>query len=166
MATYSRILAWRISRTEESGGATVRGIRESERTERLYTHTCTYTHRVMYHLSWDRHILTGTRCHESNCGIPGSQVCHLAKNLPAMREMWVQPLGGEATLEDSMVTHSRILAWRILMDRGAWRATNPRGRKESDRHGFPPFLLPFQAGSQRARESTLEASRGPRQTLS
>ena len=60
-----------------------------------------------------------------------------------MREMWVQPLGGEATLEDSMVTHPSILAWRILMDRGAWQATSPRGRKESDRHGSPHFCSPF-----------------------
>ena len=31
-----------------------------------------------------------------------------------------------------MATHSSILAWRILMDRGAWRATSPWGHKESD----------------------------------
>ena len=27
------------------------------------------------------------------------------------------------SLEESMATHSSILAWRILMDRGAWWAT-------------------------------------------
>ena len=29
-------------------------------------------------------------------------------------------------------THSRILAWRVPMDRGAWRAKSPWGHKESD----------------------------------
>ena len=41
----------------------------------------------------------------------------------AMWETWVQPLGQEDILEEVMATHSSILAWRILMDREAWRAT-------------------------------------------
>ena len=41
----------------------------------------------------------------------------------AMWETWVQPLGQEDLLEEVMATHSSILAWRILMDREAWRAT-------------------------------------------
>ena len=40
-----------------------------------------------------------------------------------MQEMRVQFLGQEDPLEKEMATHSSILAWRILMDRGAWRAT-------------------------------------------
>ena len=32
-------------------------------------------------------------------------------------------LGWEDALEKGMATHSSILAWRIPMDRGAWRAT-------------------------------------------
>ena len=32
---------------------------------------------------------------------------------PAMQETWVQSLGWEDPLEKEMVTHSRILAWRI-----------------------------------------------------
>ena len=35
----------------------------------------------------------------------------------------VQFLGGEDPLEEGKATHSSILAWRIPMDRGAWRAT-------------------------------------------
>ena len=35
------------------------------------------------------------------------------KNLPAMRESWVQSLDWEDPLEKGMVTHSSILAWRI-----------------------------------------------------
>ena len=31
--------------------------------------------------------------------------------------------GQEDPLEKEMATHSSILAWRIPMDRGAWRAT-------------------------------------------
>ena len=45
------------------------------------------------------------------------------KNLPAVQETWVQSLGWEDPLEESMATHSSILAWRIPMDRGAWWAT-------------------------------------------
>ena len=35
----------------------------------------------------------------------------------------VQSLGREDPLEEDMATHSRVLAWRIPMDRGAWWAT-------------------------------------------
>ena len=35
------------------------------------------------------------------------------KNLPAMQEMWVLPLGQEDPLEKGMATHSSLLAWRI-----------------------------------------------------
>ena len=45
------------------------------------------------------------------------------KNLPAVRETWVGSLGWEDLLEEGMATHSSILAWRIPMNRGAWRAT-------------------------------------------
>ena len=44
------------------------------------------------------------------------------KNLPAMCETWVQTLGWEDALEEGMATHSSILAWRIPMDKGVWRA--------------------------------------------
>ena len=45
------------------------------------------------------------------------------KNLPVMQETWVPSLGWEDPLEQGLATHSSILAWRILMDRGAWQAT-------------------------------------------
>ena len=47
----------------------------------------------------------------------------MVKNLPAMWETWVLSLDWEDPLEESMTTHSSILAWRIPMDGGAWRAT-------------------------------------------
>ena len=40
-------------------------------------------------------------------------VTQLVKNLPAMRETWVQSLGWEDPLEKGKDTHSSILAWRI-----------------------------------------------------
>ena len=47
----------------------------------------------------------------------------MVKNLPAMQETWVRSLGWEDSLEEGMVTHSSIPAWRIPMDRGAWQIT-------------------------------------------
>ena len=41
-----------------------------------------------------------------------------------MQETWVQSLGWEDPLEEGMATYSSILAWRSLMDRGAWQATD------------------------------------------
>ena len=40
-------------------------------------------------------------------------VAQLVKNLPAMRETWVQSLSWEDHLEKEMAIHSSILAWRI-----------------------------------------------------
>ena len=51
-----------------------------------------------------------------------SLVAQMVKNLPAMWETWAQSLGWEDSLEEGMATHSNILAWRIPMDKGAWRA--------------------------------------------
>ena len=51
-----------------------------------------------------------------------SLMAQTIKNLPTMQETWVRSLGWEDPLEEGMVTHSSILAWRIPIDRGAWRA--------------------------------------------
>ena len=45
------------------------------------------------------------------------------KSQPAMWETWVPSLGWEDPLEEGMATHPSILAWRIPVGRGAWRAT-------------------------------------------
>jgi hypothetical protein len=50
-----------------------------------------------------------------------SQVAQMVKNLPAVQEMWVQPLDREDPLEKEMATHSSILL-ENPMDREAWRA--------------------------------------------
>ena len=40
-----------------------------------------------------------------------------------MQETWVRSLSQDDPLEEKgMATHSNILAWRILMDRGVWWA--------------------------------------------
>ena len=52
-----------------------------------------------------------------------SLVAQTVKNLPAMRKTWVRSLGWEDTLQEGMASHFSILAWRTLMDRGAWPAT-------------------------------------------
>ena len=51
-----------------------------------------------------------------------SLVAQMVKNLPAMQKTRVQSLGWEDSPRRGSATHSSILAWRIPMDRGAWRA--------------------------------------------
>ena len=52
---------------------------------------------------------------------PPSLVAQLVKNPPAVWETWVRSLGWDDPLEEGMATHSRLLAWGIHRDRGAWR---------------------------------------------
>ena len=65
--------------------------------------------------------------------VMGFLVAQTVKNSPAMRETWVQSLDWEDPLEEGMITHSSILAWRIPMDRGAWKATVPGVAKSQTR---------------------------------
>ena len=44
-----------------------------------------------------------------------SLVAQTVKNLSAVQETEVRSLGQEDPLEKGMATHSRILAWRILL---------------------------------------------------
>ena len=53
----------------------------------------------------------------------GFPVVLVVKNPLANVKDGVRSLGKKDPLEEGMVTHSSILAWRILMDRGAWWAT-------------------------------------------
>ena len=50
-------------------------------------------------------------------------MAQMVKNPPVMQETWVRSLDWEDPLEEGMVAHSSILAWRIPMDRGASWAT-------------------------------------------
>ena len=56
-------------------------------------------------------------------------VTQMVKNPPAMQETGVWSLGWDDPLEEDMATHSSILAWRIPMDRGAWRAIVHGGQR-------------------------------------
>ena len=55
----------------------------------------------------------------------------MVKNLPALQETSVQPLGQEDPLEKEMATHSSILAWRIPWTEEPGRLQSIGG-KESD----------------------------------
>ena len=61
------------------------------------------------------------------------------KNLPAMRETWVQSLGQEDPLEKRMATHTSILAWPIPQKRLVFYSPaysppySPWGRKELEK---------------------------------
>ena len=59
-----------------------------------------------------------------------SLVAQMGRNLPAMQEIWVQPLGWEDPLEKEMATHSSILAWRIP------RTEKPAGPLSVGSHGL------------------------------
>ena len=56
------------------------------------------------------------------------------KNPPTMWETWVPSLGWEDRLEEGMATRSNILAWKIPMDRRAWRATVHGVPKSQTKH--------------------------------
>ena len=56
----------------------------------------------------------------------GFLVAQLVKNLPVMRETWVQSLGWEDPPKKGKAAHSSILAWRI-----PWTIYSPWGHKES-----------------------------------
>ena len=53
------------------------------------------------------------------------------KDLPEMRETWVQSLSQEDCLEKEMATHSSVLAWRIPWTEEPGRLQST-GLKESD----------------------------------
>ena len=62
-----------------------------------------------------------------------SLVAQMVKNLPAMQETQVRSLGWEEPLEEEMVTHSSILAWRIPWSEesgGLWSMGSQRVRQD------------------------------------
>ena len=71
--------------------------------------------------------------YRSNSTYRTSLVAPTVKNLPAMQETWAWSLGWEDPLEKGMATHSSILAWRTLMDKGSWWA--PKESMGSQRMG-------------------------------
>ena len=69
-----------------------------------------------------RHLLLGRKAMINLDSYWASLVIQMVKNLPAVQESGVQSLGRDNPVEEHMATHSSILAWRIPMDRVAWRA--------------------------------------------
>ena len=55
----------------------------------------------------------------------------MVKNLPATRETWVGSLGWEDPVEESMATHSRILAWRIPRTEEPGRLQSMRSQSQT-----------------------------------
>ena len=49
----------------------------------------------------------------TNHSIMASLVAQMVKNLTAMQKTWVRSLGWEDPVEEGMVTHSSVLAWRF-----------------------------------------------------
>ena len=53
----------------------------------------------------------------------GFLVAQTVRNLHAILETWVLPLGQEDPLEKGMTTHSSIPAWKIPEEEEGWRPT-------------------------------------------
>ena len=69
-------------------------------------------------------------------GFPGGSA---VKKPPAMQETWVWSLGWKDPLEEGMAIHSSILAWRILMYKGAWWETVHGVGRQSTGWGDSPL---------------------------
>ena len=63
------------------------------------------------------------------CFIRASLVGQMVKNLPALRETWVQSLGWEDPLEEGMTAHSNLLAYYCPLGLSPW--SEVAGRLES-----------------------------------
>ena len=81
-----------------------------------------------------------------------SLVAQTVKNLPTMREIWVPFLGWEESLEESMVIHASIRAWKSpwteepggLQSIGSQRVGHDWATKHSTSLlTFPPFRLSY-----------------------
>ena len=53
-------------------------------------------------------------------GFPAGSAVQNPSVMQEMQETPVWSMTGEDPLEEGMATHYSILAWRLLMDRGAW----------------------------------------------
>ena len=103
MATHSSVLAWRIPGMAEPGGLPSMGSYRVGHEKRLSSSSSSINY----------------------VGFPGGVAVKNPIHPPVQetQETWVRSLGLEHLLDEGMATHSSILAWRILMDRGVWWAT-------------------------------------------
>ena len=132
---HSSVLVWRIPGMVEPGGQPSMGSHRvrhnwSDLAVTSYIHTYihihTYTYIYIYiHIHTYIHYSSVRKIPWRTVGYPlqyswASLVTQMVKNLSARWETWVWFLGWKDPLEEGMATHSSILAWRILIDRGAW----------------------------------------------
>ena len=89
----------------KKGGRLVPEMTEEEKTEPT-AEQCSENRSLTSKQGENRNVLRQATC--------ASLLAQTVKNLPAMRETWVQSNGWEDPLEEGMATHSSILAWRIL----------------------------------------------------
>ena len=104
MATHSSVLAWRIPGTGEPGGLPSMGShRVGHEWSDLAAAAAGVQERVEEWLVYASKQRLGR----------ASLVSQTVKNLPAMQETGVRPLGWDDPLEKGMAIPSSILAWRI-----------------------------------------------------
>ena len=118
-ATPSRILAWRIPWMEESGRYSPWGREELDMWERLH---------FLFSFKW----VTCCSWIWMNFGLSWR-----LRDLPPMQEMhktWVWSLGWEVPLENGMVIHSRILAWRIPWTEKPGRLQSVESQRATNTH--------------------------------
>ena len=78
------------------------------------------------------------------------------------QETWFRSLGQEDPLEEGMATHSSVLAWRIPMDRGAWKATARQvARSQTRLKRLRTHALPSHGASPRSVVSLLPSPARP-----
>ena len=126
MGTHSRILAWRIPWPGEPGGLQSTGSQrvghdfpnkspldvhlapgKSSSVARSWSHTqCLALHRHCI-------SLTSKALRMSLIQVGASLMAQTVKYLPAVQETGLDPCFGKIPLEEGMVTHSSVLAWRI-----------------------------------------------------
>ena len=94
--------------------------------KRLYQHTVLAARDECYHMYMHQQRVC-------TCGQRASLLAQRVNNEPATQMTWVWSLSREDPLEKGIATNSSLLAWRIPLDRGAWWAYSPRGRKSRTR---------------------------------
>ena len=108
MAPHSSTPVWKTHGRRSLVGYSPWGRKESDTTERLHFHFLYQLSHQSLELAIKNHLFLL----KYNC-FGASLVAQLVKNLPTMRETWVQSLDWEDPLEKGKATHSSILAWRI-----------------------------------------------------
>ena len=76
--------------------------------------TATHSSILAWRISWTVWFMGSQRVgHDWVTFTLASLVAQTVRNLPAIRETWIQSLGREDPLEKEMAIHSSILAWEI-----------------------------------------------------